>query len=197
MPLLAKINPGRMDRKVSLRAPVAVRGLAGGFLNAWVEQLAPWAEFVPNGGGERRGGGVIQEELAGTFTMRWVAALAPEWRIVADGRTFEVVSVNEIGRRQYLAAVVRSLSSTAQGVNDVLQAFTVNLSADAVAASVSFPTPFSGVPRGLKVQLVVPADGFSFGADVVDGTVTASGFSVALGAAVPGAGYKLSIIAVK
>jgi hypothetical protein len=75
------------------------------------------------------------------------------------------------------------------------QAFIVPLIEGEITKVITFPSLFVSAPPGLKLQLVVPVDGFDFGIDLVGGTLTAAGFTASFGAAVPGPGYSISIIA--
>jgi hypothetical protein len=59
---------------------------------------------------------------------------------------------------------------------------------------VTFSVPFSGTPV-IVTTMQIPAGGDRITAEVVDGTVSSSGFTAKLSAVTPGVGYKLSWIA--
>lgn len=77
------------------------------------------------------------------------------------------------------------------------QAFTVDLIEGEATKAVTFPVSFGllGAPPGLYVALLIPPDGYTFEVAVVEVTITATGFTVMFGAAIPGPGYSLSVIA--
>lgn len=77
----------------------------------------------------------------------------------------------------------------------VTQAFSVDLDPGDETKAVVFPTAFIDVPRGVYVTLFVPALGVNFEVAVDGSSLTALGFTAILGAAVPGTGYQLNIVA--
>lgn len=83
--------------------------------------------------------------------------------------------------------------SSAPGI--VTQAFTVNLAPGDETKAVNFPASFGASPSGLYVTLLVPIGGVNFDVAVDALSITASGFTAVLGAAVPDVGYQLNVIA--
>lgn len=80
--------------------------------------------------------------------------------------------------------------------SELVKAGTIDLSANDETKAVAFDVAFGGVPRGVTVTVLAPNGEPGFAAWVDHSTLTANGFTAKLGAAVPGAGYKLSWIAV-
>lgn len=77
------------------------------------------------------------------------------------------------------------------------QSFSVVLAEGDVSKTITFPVSFGslGIPPAIKVQLVSPEGGFVFEVVVRDASPSVDGFIADLGAAVPGPGYSLQIIA--
>ena len=61
------------------------------------------------------------------------------------------------------------------------------------AKDIIFPSEFPSVPRGLKVTLVPPSDGYEFTTALVVKSLTTTGFRLEYGANVPGLGYQALI----
>lgn len=68
--------------------------------------------------------------------------------------------------------------------------FTLELAEGAASQAVTFSTEFPAAPRGLKATLLPPPDGYDFASALVAKSLTAAGFVLDFGAAVPGPGYK-------
>jgi hypothetical protein len=76
------------------------------------------------------------------------------------------------------------------------QSFTVQLRPRDESKAVVFPSVFPASPRGIYVTLFVPSGGYTFQVVVDATTISASGFTALLGAAVPDTGYALNVIAI-
>lgn len=194
MALRAK-NPGMMDRRITLRFPVVTRDAIGGVLEGFANIDPIWAAWAPAVGKEWFGAESKQSDGYELFTIRYRADVTTTWRVFFQGIIYEVVGKPvEYGRRQYMDLPCRPLPDQTGGtVYATAQSFVIDLAEGDESKDVVFPTVFSGIPRGVFVQLLIPDDGFVFGADPVAPSITAAGFTAALGAAVPGPGYRLSI----
>jgi head-tail adaptor len=98
------MQAGKMDRRLRIERATYVEGGLQTEL-AWSTLVTVWAEKLEISDGERsRQSG--QEAAATTrFRIRWSAAVAvlnPKDRVVCEGRTYDVVGVKELGRREGL-----------------------------------------------------------------------------------------------
>lgn len=99
------MQAGRMDRRLRIAQGSYQSGQLQTTL-VWAEDgPTVWAEKLEISDGERaRQSG--QEAAATTrFRIRWSAAVAglnPKDRVVCEGRTYDVVGVKELGRREGL-----------------------------------------------------------------------------------------------
>lgn len=190
------VNPGRMDRRLTLRTPVETRTASGAVLKGWADLATVWAERRPAPGREFATAAARWAETTDAFRIRHRSDLDAKCRVVLGVTVYDLTAPPmEIGRAEYLDLFCRSLAE-APGVATA-QAFTVALAEGDTTKAITFPTAFATAPRGLKLQLLVPSGGFNFGADPDNTTLTASGFTALLGAAVPAAGYQLSVIAIQ
>ena len=93
---------GRLDGKVTLRRPT--RSWAGGEpAESWADAGTFWASVDEESGREAIRAGQVEARQAVIVTARWVDAghASPQDRIqTQDGRTLEVHSVRELGRRE-------------------------------------------------------------------------------------------------
>lgn len=71
--------------------------------------------------------------------------------------------------------------------------FYVDLVDGTSSQSVTFAVAFPRAPRGLKVTLAAPSDGYDFTTALVVKSLTATGFDLEYGAVVPGPGYKVLV----
>lgn len=191
------LNPGKLDRRITLRYAVIARNARGEAVKGWTDGDVVWGGRAPSQGREFFSSGAAWSDVSDVLRLRYRSDVTAAWRVLMGGRIYEVVSEPvEIGRREYIDLPVRLLPAT-ESLAESARAFEVNLSVGVSEQAITYPTAFDTAPSALLVQLIVPTGGFSFGAQPVDSTRTASGFTVQLGAQVPDTGYKLSIFAVQ
>lgn len=191
--MLRAQNPGTLDRRSTLRYVVSAKDALGTMVDGFADFGKVWtSELKQFNGREYFAGDAKVAEATGWIRLRYKGDVDATWRILHDGRLYDIVWPFEYGRRNYTDLLVRVLPES-QVTQPTAQAFTVDLVEGEEAKDILFPVEFLTAPRGYSVQLVVPAGGFTFNADVTAGTVTTTGLSAVLGAAVPGAGYKLNL----
>lgn len=107
-------DPGRLDRRVTLLAPLTSRDAAGGVVNSWSTVATVWAEWNPQPGREVQQAGQFLPLVVGVMRLRWREGLEASWRVVMGASLFELVAPPvEVGRRVYLDLVLRSISGEA------------------------------------------------------------------------------------
>ena len=101
MPVL---SAGKLDRRITFQAPVE-RIESGLFpVKAWadlVETPKMWAEVTTANGSEFSDPQIVSEFDA-TFRVRYRDDLTTSMRIVYGGKNYNVKSVRELGRREFL-----------------------------------------------------------------------------------------------
>ena len=102
------VNPGRLDRLVTLLAPSPTRDASGSIADEFRAAATVFAEMVEQGGREFRAAGNLNAETTAIFTLRWRADINPGWRIACGGKEWEVLAVSEVGRREFLRVQARS-----------------------------------------------------------------------------------------
>lgn len=196
--MLDSRNPGRMDRRIDLWYPIITRTVTGGVIESFAALSSIPCSVVNSSrsrGAEFQAAEALQVEGYTVFTTRYRSDITSHWRVYYVGRLFALVANPiEMDRRRYqelYTELMPDQGSSAKYPGG--QSFTVDLAQGDTTKDIVFPVMFSGVPTGVAVQLLIPDGGFTFPADPVFPSITASGLTVALGAAVPDVGYKLSI----
>lgn len=185
------MNPGKLDRRVSLRQLELAIDAIGGFVSSWPHQSYVWAQWLPEMGREFISAQTRIAEAVGVLRIRYRADILATWRVVVDGVAYEVAAPPvQVGRRSFLDLIIKSVPDTAS-LWPLSNVFDVDLVVGSVSKTVVYPAAFQSAPAGVYVQLVVPTGQASFPITVSD--QTASGFTVDFGASVPTTGYKLSV----
>lgn len=186
------MNPGKFNHYVSLLRLDTSLDAMGGVVKSWTFIANVWAQWLPTNGREFIAAQTRIAEAAGMLRINYRSDVDATWRVVVDGVTFEIAAppLWADGQKRYLDLVLKQARVFATQA-PLVNVFSVSLPVGATAAQITFPLAFDGVPQGLFVQLVVPAGQGSF--TITPHDLTATGFTVDLGAAVPVSGYKLSV----
>ena len=185
------MNPGRLDKYVSLRRLDTTIDAIGGAVSSWTHVAFAWAQLLPTNGREFTAAQTRIAEAAGVLRIRWRADIAATWRVSVEGVAYEVAAPPvQVGRRSFLDLVLKSVpvSDPQWPLSNV---FDLPLAVGSIAKQVTYPIAFKLAPAGLYVQLIVPTGLASFPISV--SAETAAGFLVDFGAIVPADGYKLSV----
>ena len=94
------VAAGKLDRRVRIDRATATRDAHNEETLTWAEHATRWASVKPAPGTERFRSAETAAEAPMRFVFRWEAGLVGvEDLLVHDGRTYEISSVTEIGRR--------------------------------------------------------------------------------------------------
>lgn len=97
------IQAGSLDRLVTLLAPGAVVDDYNERVPTWVEHATVYASFRPAWATERLAAAEIGAEVGVIFEVRYsseTAMVDPKYRLSFDGLTYDIVGVEQIGRRE-------------------------------------------------------------------------------------------------
>ena len=94
------LKSGIMDQKATIETPTESSNAIGEPTLAWSTFATRWIALLPLSGAER----VASLQNEGTVThrvrLRYTPGLKPKMRLVSEGRTFQIDSVVERGRRE-------------------------------------------------------------------------------------------------
>lgn len=93
------IEAGKLDRRITLLTKIATRDAYGAEIETWSEGAAVWAQYLPGGGTERYASGRIYADTQARFRIRWRGDVSVANRIAFEGKNWEILAVDEIGRR--------------------------------------------------------------------------------------------------
>ena len=108
------MKPERLDRKITLqRFTYTTDPGSGEQVKTWSTLAAVWASKRDVSDSERVASAEVSAEIGTRFQIRWDSAwsdLNPKDRVVYDGRTYDIVGVKELGRREGLeiSAIARA-----------------------------------------------------------------------------------------
>lgn len=94
---------GPLDRRATLRRPGApARSAAGDAAVPFAEVATVWAGKRDVRGRELLAGGAPLAEVETVITIRHRLDVRPSWRVLLEGREFDITGITEIGRREGL-----------------------------------------------------------------------------------------------
>lgn len=102
---MTRLLSGRLDRRITLLRKSVTTGDFNDEVVTWSPIATVWAEKKDISDRERLQARETTAEITTRFRIRWsqvVRYVDPEHRIEYDGRTYEIFSVKEVGRRDGL-----------------------------------------------------------------------------------------------
>jgi SPP1 family predicted phage head-tail adaptor len=93
---------GPLDRRVTLQRPAETRGAAGDSLIGYQTVAEVWAGKRDMRGREVLAAGATLAEVETLITIRWRSDIRPAWRVLLDGRAYDIQGMAEVGRRDGL-----------------------------------------------------------------------------------------------
>lgn len=94
------MEAGKLDRRITIERFTATTDEVGGETQAWTGVAEVWAAVEPISDGERWRAAEVAASVTTRFRIRWGQGVTVEDRIGYDGRTYDIVGVKEIGRRE-------------------------------------------------------------------------------------------------
>lgn len=108
------MKPERLDRKITLeRFTYTTDPGSGEQVKTWSNLASVWASKRDVSDSERVASAEVSAEISTRFQIRWDSRwsdLNPKDRVGYDGRTYDIVGVKELGRREGLeiSAIARA-----------------------------------------------------------------------------------------
>jgi SPP1 family predicted phage head-tail adaptor len=89
-----------MDMKATVQTPTETTNGIGEPVQSWSTFATRWIAVLPLSGNEAMQAMATEGNVTHRVRMRYTPGLKPKMRLVADGRTFEIMSAVERGRRE-------------------------------------------------------------------------------------------------
>ena len=96
------MRSGRLDRTISIERAVATISDTGDRATAWTNFATVRAELLASRMDETHEGYGLADSDSKTFRIRYLPGLSGADRIIFEGRAFNILTVEEIGRRRIL-----------------------------------------------------------------------------------------------
>tara|TARA_B100001123_G_scaffold220405_1_gene248580 strand:+ start:496 stop:813 length:318 start_codon:yes stop_codon:yes gene_type:complete len=96
------MNPGRLDRKITLREFSSSVGTTGQPLKTWSDLATVWAQKTDKAGGESERGGEMVATQNTIFKIRYLSTVSPKNRVSYDSVEYDIEFIKELGRKELL-----------------------------------------------------------------------------------------------
>ena len=93
------LDSGKLDYQAVIQTPTEGTNSIGEPTLTWNTFATRWVAIEPLSGSEQVANMMNQGTTTHRVKLRYTTGLKPNMRLVADGRTFEITSVMEVGRR--------------------------------------------------------------------------------------------------
>jgi SPP1 family predicted phage head-tail adaptor len=93
---------GRLDRKITIESVTETRDGVGQPTETWSTFATVWATKKEMGGKEMMAANQTVAESAAIFTIRYLSGVTPKMRINYGGNIYDILSIAEKGRQNYL-----------------------------------------------------------------------------------------------
>ena len=106
------MNPGKLDRRVEILAPLVTASKAGGGAEQSFSVAATvWGARADQGGREYREFGALNAEATSVFTLRWREGLTTRNRLCCEGKEYDIRNISETGGRHVFLLVQAQVRS--------------------------------------------------------------------------------------
>jgi SPP1 family predicted phage head-tail adaptor len=93
------MRAGPLDRRVTIQQPIEAQDSAGAVTLHWADVATVWAQRQDVRAREYVSGNVMLAEVEAVFRLRHRSDVAPRWRLVSEGSTWDITGVTQLGRR--------------------------------------------------------------------------------------------------
>lgn len=92
------MRAGELDTPLVIEQRSVTRDAYGAELVSWITFASSWGRFEDVGGGESLRGAEVQAQRLTRVTVRHVAGITADMRVVGAGRTLQIKAIAEISR---------------------------------------------------------------------------------------------------
>jgi SPP1 family predicted phage head-tail adaptor len=108
------MNPGKLDRRVTIQVRVQQTGTDGFVTESWVDLFSVYAARENVAASRRSSDGLDISTSGEVFTVRYRAGISTAHRLIFEGRPYAITSVTEIGRRDGMRLTAETAANPAQ-----------------------------------------------------------------------------------
>ncbi len=103
------IATGKLNRRVTIQAPVRSENGKGGILKSWDDLITVWAEMIPLRGSEALDQALLERRQIWKVTIRHRDDVSPDNRLQFRGRPMNIITAEDPdGKRQWLVLTAES-----------------------------------------------------------------------------------------
>jgi SPP1 family predicted phage head-tail adaptor len=106
--MAGRIRTGQLDRLLQIRSATLANDATGQPIETWTTTATVWCKREDMSGAEASDAGERSAETNSEFTIRYRTGVTPKNRLICEAREYDVVSVLEVGRREYLTIMARA-----------------------------------------------------------------------------------------
>lgn len=99
---------GDLDRRITIQAKTVERDDYGATKETWSDAATVWAQYLPGGGDERFAAAQVYAETQARFRIRWRDDVTTQHRVLFDGKLWDILAIDEMGRRGGLEIKARA-----------------------------------------------------------------------------------------
>lgn len=104
------MDAGKLDRRLTLQQKSVSQSALGDLVETWSTVATVWARKLSSKGREFYSGGVPLGVDDAGFQIRYSVAASgidQTWRVQFEGHSYDVYSVDEVGRKGYLTVMAK------------------------------------------------------------------------------------------
>jgi SPP1 family predicted phage head-tail adaptor len=106
------MNPGKMDRRITVQVRTLTKDAAGGRVETWADSFLCWAELVKTSQAETITADADRNIETRQFRIRWKAGLASgTHRIFYQLKFYDITGIEEEGRLDRLLLTCRAVQA--------------------------------------------------------------------------------------
>ena len=105
-------DPGRLDRRITVQYSIPVRDTSGGQSLDWFDAATVWASLSFLRGNRLFAADKKSFEALVTYRIRHRGDVESGMRLIHGDDVFEIVSVEQLGRRHFLDLTCRAINQT-------------------------------------------------------------------------------------
>lgn len=103
------MQAGTLDRRITIQALTVTLDDLGGIVETWGDVATVWARFLPGAGREAYNAAAVHATAEARFRLRWRSDVTTVHRVSYDGKSWDILAVDEIGRREGLELKVKAV----------------------------------------------------------------------------------------